>query len=211
MEIFKLCNRFGVFAAAIGCCLHGVFPVSVAAAGEAARPSIILILTDDMGYGDPGCYGGGFAPTPNIDRMARDGIRFTQFYVGSPICSPSRTALLTGMYPGRWSITSYLQTRKGNRACGQADFLDPKAPSLARALRAAGYATGHFGKWHLGGGRDVTNAPPLQAYGFDECVSTWESPDPHPDITATNWIWSAQDKVKRWIGRRFSWTRRSTS
>jgi len=58
--------------------------------------------------------------------------------------------------------------------------------------------TAHIGKWHMGGGRDVTNAPPFSAYGFDEHVSTYESPEPDPNITATNWIWSAQDNVKRW-------------
>jgi len=168
------------------------------AASTATRPNIVLILTDDMGFGDIGCYGGKFAPTPNLDRMAREGTRFTQYYSASPICSPSRTGILTGMYPARWRMTSYLQTRKGNAACEQADFLDPKAPSIARTLKAAGYATGHFGKWHMGGGRDVTNAPLFRAYGFDEHASTYESPEPHPDITATNWIWSPQDKVKRW-------------
>ena len=168
------------------------------AAAETHRPNIVLILTDDMGFGDIGCYGGMFAPTPNLDRMAREGIRFTQYYSASPICSPSRTGILTGMYPARWRITSYLQTRKGNAACEQADFLDPQAPSIARTLKAAGYATGHFGKWHMGGGRDVTNAPPFSAYGFDEHASTYESPEPHPDLTATNWVWSPQDKVKRW-------------
>ena len=163
-----------------------------------ARPNIIFILTDDMGYGDVGCYGGQFAPTPNLDRMANEGIRFTQYYSASPICSPSRTGATTGMCPARWNITSYLQTRAGNHACEQADFLDPQAPSLARTLKASGYATGHFGKWHMGGGRDVTNAPQFAAYGFDEHASTWESPQPHPDITATNWIWGPNDKVKRW-------------
>ncbi len=151
-----------------------------------------------MGYGDVGCYGGKFVPTPNIDRLAKEGTRFTQYYAASPVCSPSRTGILTGMYPARWRITSYLQTRAGNRACEQVDFLDPKAPSIARTLKEAGYVTGHFGKWHLGGGRDVTNAPPFSAYGFDEHASTWESPQPDPNLTATNWIWSAQDKVKRW-------------
>ena len=164
----------------------------------APRPNIVLILTDDMGYGDLGCYGGRFSPTPNIDRLASEGTRFTQFYVASPVCSPSRTGILTGMYPGRWRITNYLQTRAGNRASEQADFLDPQAPSIARALKQAGYATGHFGKWHMGGGRDVTNAPPFSAYGFDEHSSTWESPHPDPSLTATNWIWSAHDTVKRW-------------
>jgi arylsulfatase A-like enzyme len=168
------------------------------AVGAPSRPHIIFIFTDDFGYGDLGSYGGQFVPTPNLDRMAREGIRFTQFYVASPICSPSRTGVTTGMFPARWRITSYLQTRKGNAECGQADFLDPQAPSLARLLKSGGYATAHIGKWHMGGGRDVTNAPSILRYGFDECVSTYESPNPHPDITATNWIWSAHDKVKRW-------------
>ena len=164
----------------------------------AGKPNIIFLLTDDMGYGDVACYGGNFVPTPNIDRLAAEGTKFTQFYVASPVCSPSRTAFLTGTYPARWRITSYLQTRAGNRACEQADFLDPKAPSIARTLKAAGYATGHFGKWHMGGGRDVTNAPPFREYGFDEHAGTYESPEPDPIITGTNWIWSSKDKVKRW-------------
>ncbi|MCX7007226.1 MAG: sulfatase-like hydrolase/transferase [Kiritimatiellaeota bacterium] len=162
------------------------------------KPNIIFVLTDDMGYGDVGCNGGKFVPTPNIDRLASEGTRFTQFSVASPICSPSRTGFTTGMFPARWHLTSYLQTCAGNRACEQADFLDAKAPSLARTLKGAGYATGHFGKWHMGGGRDVKSAPPITAYGFDEYASTWESPDPHPDLTAADWIWSPKDKVKRW-------------
>ena len=151
-----------------------------------------------MGYGDPCCYGGSFAPTPNIDRIAREGILFRHFYSASPICSPSRVGITTGMFPAKWNITSYLQTRKGNRECEQADYLDSRAPSLARTLKAAGYATGHFGKWHMGGGRDVNDAPHFKAYGFDEHASTWESPEPDPDVTASNWIWSDKDRIKRW-------------
>lgn len=169
-----------------------------APAAPADKPNIIFLLTDDMGYGDCACYGGKFTPTPNIDALAAEGTKFIQFYAGAPLCSPSRVAFTTGMYPGRWRITSYLQTRAGNRKCEQADFLDPTAPSIARTLKAAGYVTGHFGKWHMGGGRDVTNAPHFDAYGFDEHVSTYESPEPDPMITATNWIWSKYDKVKRW-------------
>lgn len=168
----------------------------IAAAGE--RPNIVFVLTDDMGYSDPSCYGGNFAPTPNIDRLAKEGIRFTHFYDDAPICSPSRAACLTGMFPARWNFTTYLDKREMNRDCEQADFLPTNAPALARVLKAAGYTTGHFGKWHLGGGRDVTNAPPFSAYGYDEHVGTYESPEPDPNITATNWIWSPQDKVKRW-------------
>ncbi|MEX2140817.1 MAG: sulfatase-like hydrolase/transferase [Pirellulales bacterium] len=182
-----------------------LLPFAVAAllvtnVGTAAesQPNVVLILADDLGPGDFSCYGGKLAETPNIDRMAREGTRFTQYYAASPICSPSRCGMITGQYPGRWKITSFLQTRAGNAGCEQADYLDAQAPSLPRALKTAGYATAHFGKWHLGGGRDVADAPPFAAYGYDEHAGTWESPQPHPDITARDWIWSPDDKVKRW-------------
>jgi arylsulfatase A-like enzyme len=130
--------------------------------------------------------------------MADEGIRFTQYYSASPISSPSRAGLLTGRCPGNFHITSYLQTRAGNQSAEMADYLNPDAPTLPRTLQAAGYKTGHFGKWHLGGGRDVKNAPLITNYGYDEYVSTYESPDPDPLITATDWIWSAKDSIKRW-------------
>jgi arylsulfatase A-like enzyme len=106
--------------------------------------------------------------TPNIDRLAKEGARFTQFYVASPICSPSRAAFLTGCFPARWRINDYLHDRAGNKAHECANWLDPKAPTLARTLHDAGYATAHFGKWHMGGGRDVQDAPWPKEYGFDE-------------------------------------------
>lgn len=165
---------------------------------QAQKPTIILILTDDMGYSDIGCYGGKFAPTPNIDKIASEGIRFTQYYSASPICSPSRTGILTGMAPASWNITSFLHERIENKKCEMADFVSASAPTIAHTLKAVGYATGHFGKWHMGGGRDVKDAPGFEAYGFDEHSSTWESPDADPLLTATNWIWSDKDSVKRW-------------
>ncbi|MEZ4902967.1 MAG: sulfatase-like hydrolase/transferase [Spirosomataceae bacterium] len=127
---------------------------------------MILILTDDMGVGDLSCYGGQVLPTPHLDQMAREGILFTQYYSASSICSPSRVGITTGSHPARWQITSYLQTRKGNKACEQADFLTLQAPSMAKLLKASGYKTAHFGKWHMGGRRDVTNAPKNQSIWF---------------------------------------------
>ncbi|MEQ2005472.1 MAG: sulfatase-like hydrolase/transferase [Limisphaerales bacterium] len=144
----------------------------------AAKPNVLFILVDDMGWGDLGANGGTGVPTPRMDQLAREGTRFTQFYVASPICSPSRCGLITGQFPSRWRITSFLQTRAGNAECGQADFLDPKAPSLPRAFKMAGYATAHIGKWHLGGGRDVADAPKFAAYGYDVGLGTYESPEP---------------------------------
>ncbi len=132
------------------------------------RPNIVTVFIDDMGWSDLSCFHGDRVQTEHIDALAAEGIRFTNFYVNSPICSPSRVALSTGQYPHRWRITSYLAARKLNRSRGVAQWLDPKAPMLARQLKAAGYATGHFGKWHMGGQRDVGEAPLISEYGFDQ-------------------------------------------
>jgi uncharacterized sulfatase len=139
-----------------------------------AKPNVVVVFIDDMGWGDFSCFGNKEAKTPNIDRIAAEGVRFEQFYVNSPICSPSRCALTTGQYPQRWRINSYLNNRADNERRGVAQWLDPKAPTLARVLKQNGYATGHFGKWHLGGQRDVDDAPPITAYGFDESLTNFE-------------------------------------
>ncbi len=146
----------------------------VAAEVPRLRPNIILILIDDLGWGDFSCFGNRRTSTPNIDRLAAEGLRFEQFYVNSPVCSPTRTAISTGQYPQRWRITSYLASRQLNDDRGMAQWLDPSAPMLARMLQTAGYATGHFGKWHLGGQRDVGEAPLITDYGFDESLTQFE-------------------------------------
>ncbi len=158
------------------------------------QPNIVFVFIDDMGYGDLGCYGNADAKTPNIDRLAEEGLRFSQFYVNAPVCSPSRVAVTTGQYPPKWEITSFINNRNHNRQRGMVDYLSLDAPSLARNLQAAGYYTAHIGKWHLGGGRDVGDAPFITEYGFDESVTqfeglgerylaTYETLDLYPDST----------------------------
>ena len=158
-----------------------------APAGQAPprRPNVVFVFIDDMGYADLSCFGNRRVKTPNIDRLAAGGIRLTSFYVNSPICSPSRVAVTTGQYPARHRITSYLAARKANRERGMADWLDPKAQTVARTFQAAGYATGHFGKWHMGGGRDVQDAPLPSAYGFDEHFVNFEGMGPKIDPRQT--------------------------
>ncbi len=173
--------------AALVLALLGLAPSSLVAA--APRPNVLIILVDDMGWGDLGANGGAGVPTPRMDQLAREGMRATQFYVASPICSPSRCGIITGQFPARWRLTSFLQTREGNRECEQVDFLDPRAPSMPRAFKAAGYSTAHVGKWHLGGGRDVTNAPKFAAYGYDIGLGTYESPEPAAGLGLKTMPW----------------------
>jgi uncharacterized sulfatase len=148
--------------------------VARCAAPTVNRPNIVLIFVDDAGYADFPYFRDSHPRTPHIDRLCREGLRFTQFYVNAPICSPSRVAITTGQFPARWGITTFIASRQENASRGIRDWLDPAAPTLARMLQSSGYATGHFGKWHLGGGRDVGDAPRISAYGFDESLTQFE-------------------------------------
>lgn len=141
-------------------------------------PHLITILIDDLGWSDLSCFGGTDVQTPHIDQLASEGLRFNSFYVNSPICSPSRTALITGQYPARHRITSFLASRRENETRGIAHWLDVQAVTLPRLLWEAGYATGHFGKWHLGGQRDVGEAPLITEYGFDTSLTNFEGLGP---------------------------------
>jgi N-acetylgalactosamine-6-sulfatase len=147
------------------------------AAQERRPPNIIFILADDLGWGDTGCYGNQSIKTPNIDRLARQGTLFTQFYVNSPVCSPSRTAFMTGQYPARYRVHGHFAEATINEQRGMPNWLDPAAPFLPRVLKQHGYATAHFGKWHLGNG---PGAPLPEAYGIEDSRTinsngpTWE-------------------------------------
>ena len=116
--------------------------------GNGTRPNVVLINCDDLGYGDLGCYGSALNKTPTLDRLAADGIRFRSFYMASPVCSPSRGALLTGCYPPRFGFGSF----DGFPVLfpGQAIGLPPTEISLATMLSNAGYRTQMVGKWHCG-------------------------------------------------------------
>jgi arylsulfatase A-like enzyme len=138
------------------------------------KPNIVIIFIDDLGYADLSCFGNPLVKTPNIDNLAKEGIKFTNFYANAPICSPSRVALNTGQYPMRYKIHTRLGNAEYNKEHALADFLDPSAPTLARTLQKNGYSTGHFGKWHMGGGRDIGNVPPVSEYGFDKSLVSFE-------------------------------------
>mgnify|MGYP001133554185 CR=1 FL=1 len=122
------------------------------------QPNIVLFLTDDQGYGDLGCMGAADLKTPHLDRLAASGVRFTDWYSNSPVCSPSRASLLTGRYPGNAGVRSILA---GHRT---ATGLPPEVPTLAAALKKLGYQTAMFGKWHLG----LAQGSRPEDHGFDE-------------------------------------------
>jgi arylsulfatase A-like enzyme len=132
-----------------------LLPMYFSACEQASRPpNFVVIFMDDMGYGDLGCYGNVVHRTPNIDRMAAEGMRFTDFYVTSGVCTPSRSSLMTGCYPRR--VDMHVNARPPGSVGRQVLFpvaekgLDPEEVTIAEALRAVGYATACVGKWHLG-------------------------------------------------------------
>lgn len=151
------------FAAALA--FAGAAPAAPRSAAD-TRPNFILFLTDDQGWADAAFAAHPYLRTPSLDRLAREGTWFRQFYVAATVCSPSRAAFLTGRVPARFHIHGHLSDPEQNRQRSMPNWLDPTAPSVAAILRAAGYATGHFGKWHLGSG---PGAPEPNAYGFDVC------------------------------------------
>lgn len=146
------------FPGPFACLLVAVFTLTVQASLLPPRPNIVFFLADDLGYSDLGCYGATDIRTPNIDRLAREGVRLTQFYANGCVCTPTRCALLTGRYPQRlggleWSIPP------GKKHLG----LPARQKTLATLLREAGYATALAGKWHLG----YTPDRSPNAHGFD--------------------------------------------
>ncbi len=131
-----------------------------------SQPNILFIFADDWGWGDLGCHGHPYVKTPNIDRLAEEGTDFHRFTVANGVCSPSRTAVMTGHFPARYNINGHFAWAHQNAKRNMPDWLDPNAPLLSRFLQEAGYATGHFGKWHLSNNM-IPDSPVPTAYGYD--------------------------------------------
>lgn len=166
-------------------------PASFATPGSNVQstPNIVFILADDLGWSDTSVYGSTYYKTPNIDRLAQNGLRFTNAYAANPLCSPTRASIMTGLYPGRIGITApachlpkaTLEAHLAAKAQPwhktivpvSATRLPTTYPTLAKTLREAGYATGHFGKWHLG----PTPYSPLE-HGFDVDIPHYPGPGP---------------------------------
>lgn len=147
--------------------------VSQSAAPPASRPNIVFIMADDLGYFDLGCYGNPYNRTPHIDSLARRGLRFTQAYSASPVCSPSRAAILTGKHPARLHLTNFLVGDKVDSASTLlpalwTPYLRPAEVTLAERLKQQGYRTGMVGKWHLGTADSLT--PTAQGFDYERQV-----------------------------------------
>ena len=133
-------------------------------------PHIILVMADDQGYGDAGFTGHPFVKTPNMDAMAGNGIVFERFYASAPVCSPTRASVMTGRHPFRTNVPNH------------GHYLRPQENTIAEALQSAGYATGHFGKWHIGSVQPGSLTSPGGA-GFDEWLSGLNFFDHNPYLS----------------------------
>ncbi|MGE3308730.1 MAG: sulfatase [Limisphaerales bacterium] len=165
-----------------------------ASAGNAGRPNFVVILADDLGYGDLGCYGHPTIRTPNLDRMAAEGMRFTDFYSAAEVCTPSRAALLTGRYAVRSGMAHDRFRVLRPRSTGR---LPGSEMTLPQALKGVGYATGMVGKWHLG----VWSIDPAghpRRYGFDSFFGLPHSNDMDPAPGAPSGAPGRPDQDPAW-------------
>ena len=175
-------GRFGVLTPALG---------ARAAKGDiTARPNFLFILADDLGWSQVGCYGSTFYETPNIDGLAREGMRFTDAYAACPVCSPTRASIMTGKYPARLHLTDFIAGgrfpyEKYNQPKWQ-KYLPLEEVTIAEVLKTAGYATASFGKWHLSIDKKPPRSLPFNPdkQGFDEYFVTYKpssKTDPESD------------------------------
>ncbi|HPS02495.1 MAG TPA: sulfatase [Candidatus Sumerlaeota bacterium] len=159
-----LLKRLGIGATTLA--LAGCSQPGLSLFSRRKRPNFVFFLVDDLGWADVGCYGSTFCETPNTDRLAASGVRFTDAYAAAPVCSPTRASIMTGRYPARLNITDWIpgDNPKNKRLLGPPDLdaLPLEEVTVAEALKKSGYATYFVGKWHLG---DEGHSPENQ--GFD--------------------------------------------
>ncbi|MCG8511155.1 MAG: sulfatase-like hydrolase/transferase, partial [Rhodospirillales bacterium] len=169
MEGFAMTGRHGLFARFAAVLIVGLLAYAAPYASAQARPNFLIVLVDDLGYADLGCYGSSFYDTPRLDALAASGTRFVHGYAAHPVCSPTRAALMTGQNPARIGITDWIPGKNpGNRK-----LLGPEDQhrlaldhiTIAEALKQAGYTTFFAGKWHLNAAGDAGHFPEDQ--GFD--------------------------------------------
>ena len=156
----------------INIALHWLFAVAItlgasthALPDEPIRPNVVLLMADDLGYGDLACYGNSRIKTPHLDQLAAHGIRFTSFYAAAPVCSPSRAGLLTGRTPSRLGIHDWIPAKSPVH-------LAPDERTIATLLKGADYDTCHSGKWHLNGMFNTRRQPQPDHHGFDHWFAT---------------------------------------
>jgi arylsulfatase A-like enzyme len=150
----------GLLVAALLLGGHGLSPPAHAQPADGPPPNIVLIMVDDLGYGDLSSYGADTLRTPHIDALVADGLRFDRFYANSPVCSPTRASLLTGQYPDRAGVPGVIRTHARNSW----GYLSPEEVLLPRVLARAGYHTAMVGKWHLG--LEPPNTPTARGFDF---------------------------------------------
>ncbi len=162
LKKYRLTFSSAVF---IGACASGV-----PAAETSVKPNVLVIYLDDMGWGQLSCYGGTLAPTPNIDALAKSGVRFTNGYVSAPVCAPSRVGLMTGRYQQHTGHDANTTSKPGTE-------LDLKEVIFAQRMKAIGYVTGIVGKWHLGSGPEYLPAARGFDYSFGSVSNVGEGQD----------------------------------
>jgi arylsulfatase A len=150
---------------------------TLASAAEPARPNIVVILCDDLGYGDLSCYGHPHIKTPNLDAMAKAGIRFTDFYSTAPVCSSSRVGLLTGRSPNRAGVYDWIPPSNSDRGRGQVHMRKTEI-TIPALLKSAGYATCMSGKWHCNAAFNSDRQPQPGDFGFDHWFATQNNAAP---------------------------------
>jgi len=175
MKMTEICFKTGLVMLISMLCLH------CSESSIEQKPNIVLILADDLGWNQIGCYGSDYYKTPNIDKLAKEGMRFTDAYAAAPVCSPTRASIMTGKYPARLHLTDYI---RGTRQPENSPLLLPQwTPylkleeiTIAEALKEEGYATASFGKWHLSKEKlppkSESHNPDKQ--GFDESFVTYK-------------------------------------